>query len=135
LLAFLVQQSLLWYWGHRWHSIEKRVYALEDTQTNIRKFRSWYDASYRELSILRRLTEAFPEDGTVSAKQIVIRDANKPGESLTVTCSGTTRSRTALARVKEKLRGGGNVKEIEDGPERGTSPIEFEFKLTWSEAP
>jgi hypothetical protein len=133
LLAFVVQQSLLWYWGHRWHTIERRVQVLEDTQANIRKFRPWYDASYRELSILRRLTEAFPEDGTVSAKQIAIRDAGKPGEPLIVTCTGSARSRSALAKVKEKLRSGGNIKEIEDGPERGTAPIEFEFKLTWSE--
>ena len=133
LLAFFVQQSLLWYWGHRWHNIEKQVYVLEDTQANIRKFRPWYDASFRELSILKRLTESFPEDGTVSAKQIEIRDPNKPGELLTITCTGTARTRTALLKVKDTLAKARNVTGIEGGAERGTSPLEFEFKFKWSE--
>jgi hypothetical protein len=133
LLAFLVQQSLLWYWGHRWHTIEKRVYTLEDTQTNIRKFRAWYDASYRELAILRRLTESFPEDGSISAKQIEIRDPNKPGELLTITCTGTTRSRSALLKVQDKLRQVKNVSNVHTETERGNSPMEFTFNFQWSE--
>ena len=119
--------------GHRWHNIEKQVYVLEDTQANIRKFRPWYDASFRELSILKRLTESFPEDGTVSAKQIEIRDPNKPGELLTITCTGTARTRTALLKVKDTLAKARNVTGIEGGAERGTSPLEFEFKFKWSE--
>lgn len=133
LLAFFVQQSLLWYWGHRWNNIKQQVYVLEDTQTNIRKFRPWYDASFRELSILRRLTEAFPEDGTVSAKQIEIRDPNKPGELPTITCTGTAKTRTALLGVKDKLAKARNVQEIHTQMERGTSPMEFTFDFKWSE--
>lgn len=133
LLAFLVQQSMLWYWGHRWHSIEKKVYVLEDTQANIRKFRPWYDTSFRELNILRRLTEAFPEDGMVSAKQIEIRDPNKPGELLTVTCTGTARTSAALLSMKDKLAKARNVQDIHTQMERGTSPREFTFDFKWSE--
>lgn len=133
LLAFFVQQSLLWYWGHRWNNIRQQVYVLEDTQTNIRKFRPWYDASFRELSILRRLTEAFPEDGTVSAKQIEIRDPNKPGELLIITCTGTAKTRTALLGVKDKLAKARNVQDIHTQMERGTSPMEFTFDFKWSE--
>ena len=133
LLIFFVQQSLLWYWGHRWHNIEKQVYVLEDTQKNIRKFRPWYDTSFRELSILRRLTEAFPEDGTVSAKQIEIRDPNKPGELLAVTCTGTARTSEALLSMKDKLAKVRNVQDIHTQMERGTSPREFTFDFKWSE--
>lgn len=134
LLAFFVQQVFLWYWGQRWTSIEKRVYVLEDTQTNIRKFRPWYDASFRELTILRRLTESFPEDGTVSAKQIEIRDPNKPGELLTVTCTGTARTRAALATVMQKLGAARNVSNVHTESQRGTSPMEFTFNFQWSDA-
>ena len=133
LIAFLVQQSLLWYWGHRWDKIKTQVYTLEDTKTNIRKFRPWYDTSFRELSILRRLTEAFPEDGTVSAKQIEIRDPNKPGELLSITCTGTARTRAALLGVKDKLAKARNVQDIHTQMERGTSPMEFTFDFKWSE--
>ena len=133
LLAFLGQQALLWYWGHRWHSIEQQVLVLEDTQASIRKFRPWYDDSFRELSILRRLTEAFPEDGMVSAKQIEIRDPNKPGELITITCTGTARSRSALLRVKDKLSAAKNIVNVHTEQERGTSPMEFTFNFQWSE--
>ena len=133
LLAFFAQQMFLWYWGHRWNSIEKQVYALEDTQANIRKYRAWYDVSFRELSILRKLTEAFPEDGTVSAKQIEIRDPNKPGELITVTCTGTARTRSALQFVKNKLGSAKNISNVHTESERGTSPMEFTFNFQWSE--
>jgi hypothetical protein len=132
-LAFFVQQTLLWYWGHRWNNIKERVFVLEDTQANLRRYRPWYDTSFRELSILRRLTEAFPQEGTVSAKQIEIRDPNKPGELVTVTCTGTARSRTAYAQVKDRLAKARNVVEIHTQQERGNSPIEFTFDFKWSE--
>lgn len=132
-LAFLVQQSLLWYWGHRWDNIKTQVYTLEDTKTNIRKYRPWYDSSFRELTILRRLTEAFPEDGTVSAKQVEIRDPNKPGELLSVTCTGTAQNRAALLHMKDLLAKARNVQDIHTQMERGTTPMEFTFDFKWSE--
>jgi hypothetical protein len=133
LLAFLVQQALLWYWGSRWNDMKARVETLEDTQANIRRFRPWYDASFRELSILRRLTEAFPQEGTVSAKQIELRDPNKPGELMTVICTGTARTRTDFLRMKDRLATAKNVTEVHTQVERGNSPMEFTFDFKWSE--
>lgn len=134
LLAFFVQQVLLWYWGHRWGNIRDRVVVLDEMQSNIRKFRPWYDGSFRELSILRSLTEAFPEDGSVSAKQIEIRDADKPGELLTVTCTGTARTRSGLLKVKDRIGSARNVVNVHTEQERGTSPMEFTFNFQWNEA-
>jgi hypothetical protein len=133
LLLFFGQQVLLWYWGHRWSAIQKRVYLLEDTQADIREFRAWYDDSYRELTILKRLTECFPEDGTVSAKQIEMRDPNKPGELLKVTCTGTARSQSALIHVTDKLGAARNVANVHTEQTRGVSPTEFTFNFEWSE--
>jgi len=132
LLAFFVQQVMLWYWGHRWNGIKEQVLVLEDTQSNVRKFRAWYDGSFRELSILRQLTEAFPEDGAVSAKQIVIVDPNKPGEAPVITCTGTARDNGTLLRVLDKLAGSRSVSDIHTPDIRGTSPIEFTFNFQWN---
>lgn len=132
LLAFFIQQVLLWYWGSRWKGIEKQTYSLEDTQANIRKFRGWYDGSFRELSILRSLTESFPEDGTVSLKQVEIRDSGKPGEFPLINCVGTARDRTSLQRVRDKLGQGRNVLNVGTKKEDGNSPVEFEFYFNWS---
>ena len=115
------------------HYRTRLTHVLEVTQTNIRKFRPWYDASFRDLTILRRLTESFPEDGTVSAKQIEIRSASKPGELLTVSCTGTARSREALAVMMGKLGKAKNVTAVHTQQERGTSPMEFTFDFKWSE--
>jgi hypothetical protein len=133
LLAFFVQQIFLWYWGQRWSRIKEQTAELEQTQANVRKFRGWYDGSFRELSILRRLTESFPEDGTVSMKQVEIRDPGKPGELPVITCTGTARDRSALLRVRDKLAAARNVTNIHTEQERGTSPMEFTFNFQWSE--
>lgn len=132
-LAFFVQQVMLWYRGHQWNNISKRVYELEDMQAKIRQFRPWYDGSFRELSILRRLTESLPEDGSVSAKVIEIRDPNKPGESPLITCTGTARDNPALLKALDKLRAAKGVVGVRVEQIRGRSPQEFTFNFHWSE--
>ena len=47
-------------------------------QQQIRKFRPWFDDSFRNLTILRKITEAFPEEGDVTAKTLEIRDLSWP---------------------------------------------------------
>jgi len=133
LLAFIGQQVLLWYWGAQWNTIKPRVHALEDMQTQIRQYRPWFNESFRELTIFKRLTESFPEDGLVSVKTIEIRDSSKPGEAPTVTCTGTARSSAALLRVTDKLGTNRNVLNVHTEQTRGTSPMEFTFNFQWSE--
>ena len=45
-------------------------------QDKIKQYRPWFDESISGLSILRRLTESFPQDGSVTAKTLEIRDLN-----------------------------------------------------------
>jgi hypothetical protein len=132
LLAFFVQQTMLWYWGARWNRIMDRTYTLEETQVNIRNYRGWYDGSIRELSILRSLTECFPQEGGVSLKQVEIRDATKPGELPVVTCVGTAKDRGSWHRVRDKLGKSRNVLNIGTKKEDGDSPVEFEFSFNWT---
>src|SRR5262249_47787028 len=82
-LAFLVQQWQLGRWRAQWVTMKPKVSELDNMQQQIRRFRPWFDESFRALNILTKLTEAFPEDGSVSAKTVEIRD---PG---IVSCSGT----------------------------------------------
>ena len=76
---------------------------------------------------MRQLTEAFPEDGSVSAKTVEIRDQN------TVTCSGTARDNRALLRAVEKLRAVPRVSDVSVGMTRGRSPMQFTFSFHWGE--
>ena len=67
-------------------------------QQQIRQYRPWYDNSVRGLTILKSLTEKFPEDGSVTAKTVEIQDLN------TVTCTGIARDCQALLKTVERLR-------------------------------
>src|SRR5262249_1406538 len=104
---------------------------LEGLQQNIKKFRPWFDESVRSLTILKRLTEAFPEDGSVTAKTIEIRESSG---ATTVTCTGTARESLSLLRMRDKLSSAPGVNEVHIEQTRGKSPLQFTFNFHWNEA-
>jgi len=124
-LAFLVQQIILWHWEVKWKSMEKPVTELTQVRDQIRRYRPWYDKSARTLSILKRLTEAFPQDGAVSAKTIELREPAR------VTCSGTARNRDAYNKMLDELRQAPEVSEVHTEMQRGNTPLEFTFNFQW----
>lgn len=125
--AFLVQQVFLWQLQSRWDGMKARVKELEVTQAKIKQYRPWYDESARSLSILRQLTQAFPEDGVVTAKTLEIREANL------VTCTGTARDYASLLRMQEKLSASGNVADLKLNRIQGKAPMQFTFDFRWVE--
>ncbi len=125
LLAIGIQEYQLHSLNSQWSGISTRVRDLEETEQNIRKFRPWYDNSVQTLRILRRLTEAFPEDSSVTAKTLEIHD---PG---VVTCSGTARDQAALLKVLDALRASRDVTDVQVDQLRGKSPLQFSFNFHW----
>jgi hypothetical protein len=104
------------------------VGQLKDVQGKIRQYSPWFDASVRALTILRGLTQAFPEDGTVTAKTVEIRNLK------TVTCTGTARSYQALLQTVARLRAVPQFHEVNQGPTRGQSPaLQFSLNFVWNE--
>jgi hypothetical protein len=138
-LAFLVQQWQLMHWRSRWAAISSRVSQLETVQQNIRKYRPWFDESFRSLSILRRLSETFPVDGSVSAKTVEIREPSEgraPTESRElpkITCAGTARNNQALLQTIDKLSAAKGVSDLRTEQIRGKSPLEFTLNFHWNE--
>ncbi len=126
LALFLWQQFQLSQLESNWARIANRVHSADDVQQQIKKFRPWYDTSVRSLAILRQLTEAFPEDGEVTAKIIEIR------ENGMVTCSGTARDQAALLRTMERLRSALNVVDVQLDMVRGKAPMQFTFNFQWA---
>jgi hypothetical protein len=102
-----------------------KVTQLEDMQQQIRKYRPWFDESLRTLSILRRLTEAFPEDGSVSAKTVEFR------EPATVSCTGTARDSSALMKTLDQLRAAKEISSLKVDHLQGKSPLQFTFNFRW----
>ena len=124
-MAFLVQQWRLSRLESRWLVLQPKVRELEDMQQQIRKYRPWFDESYRSLSILSKLTEAFPQDGVVSAKSVVLRDVSN------VSCSGTARDNQALLQMRDRLSATAGVTDVHIEQTRGSSPLQFTFNFQW----
>lgn len=124
---FTVQQAKLARLRDQWASMDRKVRELEDLQQGIKKFRPWFDESFRSLSILKRLTEAFPEESSVTAKTLEIRDGSQ------ITCTGTARDRQALYKTLDHLRSAPQVSEIKVDQERGAAPVQFSFNFQWGD--
>jgi len=125
---FFFQQCQLWRLESQWAKLQPTVRQLEGMQEQIRQYRPWYDESVRGLTILKRLTEAFPEDGSVTAKTVEIRDLN------TITCTGIAKNYQALLKTVEKLRSIRQIPDVNLGPTRGQPPaLQFTFNFQWSE--
>jgi hypothetical protein len=126
--AFGVQQWQISKLERQWASMKKTVQGLEDMQKNIKQFRPWFDFSIRGLTILQALTQAFPEDGSVTAKTVEIRDLG------TITCTGIARDYQALIKTVAQLRKTPQVFEVNLGMTRGQAPaIQFAFTVVWRE--
>jgi Tfp pilus assembly protein PilN len=126
--AFFFQQWQLSGLQARWADLEPKVKELEALQLQIKKFRPWYDDSFRNLSILRRVTEAFPEDGVVSAKTLEIRERSS------VTCSGVARDNQAFLKMLDQLRATREVVDLKVDSVRGKTPLQFTVNFHWGEA-
>ena len=126
-VAFLIQQIMLWSLQSRWSAMKTKVTELETTQAKIKQYRPWFDESVRSLSILKQLTQAFPEDGVVTAKTIEIREANL------VTCTGTAKDNGSLLKMLGELRKAGNVADLKVNRIQGKSPMQFTFDFRWVE--
>lgn len=118
-VAFGVQQWQISRLQSQWNAIAPTVSALTTDQGQIQKFRPWYDTTFRDLEILRKLKEAFPDDGSVSAKKIEVHDVNQ------VICAGIARENEPFAKLHAKL--GEMTNDLSDlhAEIRGQKPMDF----------
>lgn len=124
------QEYRRWSLRSEWQRMETQVVALDAIQAKIRDYRSWYDTGFRNLTILRRVTECFPENGSVTAKSFEIQ-----GVRPTVTVSGTARDNAALLRTLDELRKSREVQGLQIEQIRGKVPAQFTFTFRWNANP
>jgi hypothetical protein len=124
---FLFQQFQLWRLRAQWSRMAASVGELERVQDQIRQYRSWYDGTFRNLAILRALSLAFPEDGSVTAKNVQIRAGGA------VTCTGTARDYAALLAMQAKLRAADGVTDVKLQQGRSKAPIQFVFTFNFNQ--
>jgi Tfp pilus assembly protein PilN len=128
--GFAIQQWQLHRLNSQWTKMAATVGELTGVQDQIRQYRPWFDDSFGSLTILRELSLVFPEDGTVTAKSVEIRDQN------TITCSGNARDNAALLRTLSQLRNVDGVHDVKVESIRGKAPLQFTFGFQYgTEAP
>lgn len=126
--VFFYQQCQLWRLKAQWSKMSTTVGELEGLSRQISQYRPWYDETVKGLTLLRSLTQAFPEDGSVTAKTVEIRELS------TVVCTGTARNYQALLQTVQRLRTNPQIREANLGPTRGQSPaLQFSFSFVWAE--
>jgi hypothetical protein len=106
--------------------MQASVKVVEDTQASIRKYRPWFDESLPSLGILKRVTEAFPVEGSIWTKTVEIRN------QAAVVCSGTARNNEALMKTLDQLRASSDVSNVSVDSVRGTSPLQYTFNFQWT---
>ena len=98
------------------------VVAMQD---RIRSFRSWYDPEPTSLEVLKQVTEAFPEEGTVTTKIVEIRNQSN------VNVTGIATDNSALLETLNALRDASSVGGLKVDQIRGRSPLQFTFNFEW----
>jgi hypothetical protein len=120
-----------WALRNEWAAMAQQAGAYDTVQARIREFRPWYDASFRNMAILRRVTECFPDHGSVTAKTFEIHGTGNPIVSVT----GTARSNNALLQITEELRKTREVQALKIDQIRGKEPAQqFTFTFRWNAA-
>jgi hypothetical protein len=127
ILAFGFQQWQISRLDAKWKSMADEVATVTTANDQMHKFQPWFNTTFPALRILRALTEAFPEEGSVTAKSVEIRDLT------TVTCSGVARDSRSYQNLIEKLARGNQVSNLKTDSLRGQSPQQFTFSFQWVE--
>ncbi len=125
ILAFGWQEYRRWSLQSRWHAMEGQVTDLQAVQARVREYRPWNDISFHDLKIIQRVTECFPDNGSVTAKSVEIQGAS------TVTITGTARDNTALLRTLDQLRKAKEIRALKVEQIRGQTPEQFTCSFRW----
>lgn len=126
-LVFGIQALQLQNLENRWNGMKDRVKTVEDLQSNVRKFRPWFDTSVTSLRIMTRLAQAFPAEGTVWVKTIEIKGMEQ------VTCTGNARSSRDWLAALDALRKTDGISDLQVAQVRGENPLQFSLTFRWEE--
>ena len=107
--------------------MEPRVTELTTDQDQIKKFRAYYDRTFRDLRILKRLTDSFPDEGSVSVKTIDVRDLAN------VTLAGVAKDNDSFVKVFGKLSDDTNEISHLHPEVRGQKPMQFTLNFQFGD--
>ncbi len=118
-VAFVVQQWRIHSLQAQWNRISAQVDQINQAQNQILKYRAWYDNRLRSIKILNILAVAFPDNGSVTAKTVEIRDM------ATVNCAGTAADNQSFLAMHAKLAALDGVTDLHAEVPRGEKPLQY----------
>jgi hypothetical protein len=121
--AFGFQQWQISSLQSKWDAMAPKVNELTADQEQIQKFRPWYEKSF--YGVFTKLWAALPDDGSVSAKTIELRDLS------TVTCSGNAKDNESFLKLHAKLADYTNEISGLHAEVRGQKPMQFTINFQW----
>jgi hypothetical protein len=125
---FAWQEVQLWSLRSTWGGMQAPVTELQDVRNRIRDYRPWYDRSFTDLRILARVTQCFPQNGSVTARSF---DVHKVAAITTVSIGGTARDGTALLRTQDLLRKAKEIQGLKLEQISGKMPAQFTLTFRW----
>lgn len=121
---FFMQSQQLSTLEAKWKAMDPRVKKVENIQKKVRTFHPWFDPSAASLRIALGLVTAFPEEGTVWAKSVEIKDLSE----VNITCNAISeRNRQMLLASLRK------IPEIKDVALGTTRLNQFSLKFHWKD--
>ncbi|MBI4621654.1 MAG: hypothetical protein HY736_00340 [Verrucomicrobia bacterium] len=127
--AFGWQEYRLWSLRSEWAAMAAQVKELDAVTARIREYRPWYDTSFRNLTIMKRVVECFPDNGSVTAKSVEIHGVAN------ISVTGTARDNASLLRTLDQLRQAKEITGLKIEQIRGKTPAQFTFTFRWSGNP
>ena len=121
----------------QWAAISPKVKKINGVQAQIQKYRPWFDESFHYLSVMRDLANAFTEDGSVTAKTLVIRELSEGRDNVenrganVISCSGNAGNYSSVVTTIHKLGAISGVTNF-NYQIRGKSPMQFTFDFQMS---
>ncbi len=116
-----------------WAGMKDRVALVKQTMDEARALQPWSTDRPETLDIVRAVTEAFPERGTVWATRLEVRDRG------VVAIAGKATSREAWLKTLDALRQTPGVHDLRVAQTRenndGRSPLTFALGFTWQAPP
>jgi hypothetical protein len=111
-----------------WGAMKVQVTDLKSVQDRINGFRPWFDRSAPDLRILARVTQCFPQNGSVTARSF---EVHKAAAGTTVSISGTARDGQALLRTQDQLRKAKEIEAVKLDGITGKMPAQFTLTFRW----
>jgi hypothetical protein len=123
---FVYQQIQLTTLEQRKKSLEKSAADVKQAKAQMDKFRPWFDDSYTGIRILRRIVEAFPPEGTVTAQRVQIKDLTE------VSCDGVATDNRAFLAFRQRLSITPGLTNVNIVQLTGVQPnLQFNLKMEW----